>query len=498
MAWRATLADNQVGSKFLPPVGAQMARDEGGLIEPPPKQPRPVKGNRRNQIRIGNQVAACPRRPSREGRRHIGAVAVLVSQDHMAAGLIVDHHRTRSLIGRARTVARAAKCVGAGIFFKRQATTRTERRRQKTHLFPARCAKRACGLNNTAAIQALRRQQKIKHVRDRLTNRAARIGAVRVGIYGGAVVCHKKSMTETMTVFNRAAVRRHRDRAAPLLDDHDFLFAEVADRLADRLDDITREFPLSLDLGCRTGGLGGVLGGRGAVKTLIQADLSLAMAGRARGNDRPALVADEETLPFGTATFDAVLSNLSLHWVNDLPGALIQIRHALKPDGLFLASVFGGDTLKELRACLYDAEIAIEGGLSPRFSPLIDVRDMGNLLQRAGFALPVVDAEQITVSYDNPLKLMHDLRNMGEANANKDRRPSFSRRATLLKACELYLEKFAGPDGRIPATFDILTVTAWAPDPSQQKPMQPGSAQSSLAEALGTDEIPGGEKAGSD
>ncbi|MBT6884509.1 MAG: methyltransferase domain-containing protein, partial [Rhodospirillaceae bacterium] len=205
-----------------------------------------------------------------------------------------------------------------------------------------------------------------------------------------------------------------------------------------------------------------------------------------------------ETLPFGTAIFDAVLSNLSLHWVNDLPGALIQIRHALKPDGLFLASVFGGDTLKELRACLYDAEIAIEGGLSPRFSPLIDVRDMGNLLQRAGFALPVVDAEQITVSYDNPLKLMHDLRNMGEANANKDRRPGFSRRATLLKACELYLEKFAGPDGRIPATFDILTVTAWAPDPSQQKPMQPGSAQSSLAEALGTDEIPGGEKAGSD
>jgi len=302
-------------------------------------------------------------------------------------------------------------------------------------------------------------------------------------------------MAETMSVFNRRAVRAQRDRAAARLADHDFLFVDAAERLADRLDDITRTFPLALDLGCHGGELGRTLAGRGGMETLIQADLSPAMAGRAADDGGPALALDEEALPFGDGCFDAVLSNLSLHWVNDLPGALIQIRRALKPDGLFLASVLGGETLVELRAALYKAETELEGGLSPRFSPLIDVRDLGNLLTRAGFALPVVDSETVTVSYDNPLKLMRDLRGMGETNANKDRRRTFSRRATMMRAAELYMSDHAGPDGRVPASFEILTMTAWAPDPSQQKPLKPGSAEGRLADALGTDEIPGGEKA---
>ena len=300
-----------------------------------------------------------------------------------------------------------------------------------------------------------------------------------------------------MHVFNRAAVRRHRDRAAGNLADYDFLFRESAARLADRLDDVTRTFPLALDLGCHGGEVAGALDGRGGIETLIQADLSPGMAARAAGSSLgPVLAADEEALPFADASFDLVLSNLSLHWINDLPGALIQIRRALKPDGLFLASVFGGETLHELRTALYAAETEVEGGLSPRFSPLIDVRDLGNLLQRAGFALPVVDAETLTVSYETPLKLMRDLRGMGEANANVDRPKTFSRRTTLLRACEIYMERCAGPDGRVPASFDLLTMTAWAPDPSQQKPLKPGSAQSRLAEALATEEIPGGEAAG--
>jgi SAM-dependent methyltransferase len=217
------------------------------------------------------------------------------------------------------------------------------------------------------------------------------------------------------------------------------------------------------------------------------------MAAATRAGGGCALVCDEEALPFGGGSLDAVLSPLYLHWCNDLPGALIQIRRALKPDGLFLASLLGGATLKELRTAFSQAEIEMEGGLSPRFSPLIDIRNLGNLLQRAGFALPVVDTETITVSYGHPLTLMHDLRGMGEANANTGRRRNFSRGTTLERAVEIYRQNHAGEgaeSGRIPATFEILTMTAWAPAPNQQRPLRPGSARTPLAEALKTTEDP--------
>ena len=301
-------------------------------------------------------------------------------------------------------------------------------------------------------------------------------------------------MIESMNVFNRAAVRHHRDRAATKLSAHDFLFAESAERLADRLDDVTRSFPLALDLGCHGGELARALGGRGSIETLIQSDLSPALAALANEKGGPALASDEEVLPFAEMSLDLVLSNLSIHWVNDLPGMLVQVRQALKPDGLFLAAVLGGNTLHELRTSLFEAETEVEGGVSPRFSPLIDVRDLGNLMTRAGFALPVVDAETVTVSYSDPLKLLLDLRGMGETNANRDRRLTFTRRATLTRACEIYLETHADAAGRIPATFEIITMTAWAPDPSQQKPLRPGSAQSQLADALDLDTEPLGER----
>jgi SAM-dependent methyltransferase len=290
-----------------------------------------------------------------------------------------------------------------------------------------------------------------------------------------------------MKIFEPRLVRAHRSRAAAWLGEHDFLFREVAERLADRLSDVKRTFPLALDLGCHGGEFGQIVGARGGIKTLIQCDPAPAMAGRAGGL---ALAAEPDALPFSEGKFDLIVSNMSLHWVNDLPGALIQIRRALKPDGLFLASLAGGGTLGELRGALLEAETEMAGGASPRVSPFVDLRDAGALLQRAGFALPVADGDLIPVRYENALKLMADLRGMGEANALAAMPRHFTRRAVILRAAEIYRERHEGPDGRVPASFQIVYLTGWAPDPSQQKPLKPGGAAARLADALGTTEEP--------
>jgi SAM-dependent methyltransferase len=205
--------------------------------------------------------------------------------------------------------------------------------------------------------------------------------------------------------------------------------------------------------------------------------------------------ADDEALPFGDKSLDLVVSGLSLHLVNDLPGTLVQVRRALKPDGLFLAALLGGNTLTELRNALLAAEEELEGGASPRVAPFADVQNLGALLQRAGFALPVVDADTITVTYADPLALMRELRAMGATNALGARRKVTLRRATLLRALALYRERFGLANGRVPATFEIVTLTAWAPHASQQQPLQPGTAKMRLADALGTVEQPAGDAA---
>lgn len=302
------------------------------------------------------------------------------------------------------------------------------------------------------------------------------------------------SSGDVMNVFDRKLVRQHRTRAAEHFADFDFLFMEGAERLFDRLMDIKRTFETGLDLGSHDGEVARALSGSAKITNLMQSDISPAMAKRASQNHLPSIVADEEALPVKTGALDVITSNLSLHWVNDLPGALTQIRMALKPDGLFLGSIFGADTLQELRSVLADAEIELEGGLSPRVSPFADVRDLGALLQRAGFSLPVVDSDTITVRYQNPMKLLLDLRGMGEANAVVERRKTPLRRDTLLHALATYMERYADDDGRVPATFHILTMTAWAPADNQQKPLRPGSAKSRLADALDADEISLGEK----
>ncbi len=298
-----------------------------------------------------------------------------------------------------------------------------------------------------------------------------------------------------MTVFDRRLLGRRRARAAGV-EEPASLFGEVAERLADRLEDVTRRFPLALDLGCRTGVLGRVLGGRGGIETLVQCDLAPAMAARATAPGRPALAADEEALPFAAGRFDLVASVLGLHWVNDLPGALIQVRQSLKPDGLFLAAMLGGETLHELREAFMAAEIEQEGGAAPRVSPFAEVRDAGALLQRAGFALPVADRDTLRPRFDSPLALMATLRSMGESNAVLAQRRGATRRATLLRAAAIYQERFAEADGRVPATFEVIYLTGWAPHESQQQPLAPGSARGRLADALGTVERPAGDKAG--
>lgn len=294
----------------------------------------------------------------------------------------------------------------------------------------------------------------------------------------------------TVQVFDRNLLRRRRERAAASIASFDFLYQDVALRLSDRLDIIKKEFATVLDLGGH-GVMAEHLRVRAGTQFVATSDLSRGMAAQAAHG----VAADEEFLPFKSGSLDAVVSNLALHWVNDLPGALVQIRRALKADGLFLAAVLGGETLRELRQSLLEAEIAVTGGASPRVSPFIDARDMGALLQRGGFALPVVDSDIITVDYSSPLKLMQDLRGMGATNAVYNRLLKPTRRAVILEAAKIYAEKFGDAKGRVPATFQIIYAIGWSPHASQQKPIQPGSAKMKLADALGTQEISTGEKA---
>ena len=282
-------------------------------------------------------------------------------------------------------------------------------------------------------------------------------------------------------------MRRRRLERAGRVGLADFLKRRAAESAVQSLLAIMRPFPLAVDLSGSGDLLVQALAEEGAgerVGRLIRAD-----AVRSSGAE---LVLDEEALPFADESLDLAVSLLSLHWTNDLPGALTQIRRALKPDGLFLGGLFGGTTLNELRRALTQAEVDVTGGAGPRVSPFADAFDGAALLQRAGFALPVSDLDRVTVRYADPFRLIADLRAMGETGLLAER-PRPLTRAVLTRMAELYAERFAGPDGRIPATFDIISLTGWAPHPDQQKPLRPGSAKMRLADALGVQEQGTGE-----
>jgi SAM-dependent methyltransferase len=292
-------------------------------------------------------------------------------------------------------------------------------------------------------------------------------------------------------VFDRHLLRARR-RRAEALGPATFLVDRVADDMADRLSAVLRRFAWAVDLGTPTDAVRRALTGLDAIGTVIQVG-TLALDHNIRGGLN--VVADEETLPFRDASLDLVVSALALQFLNDLPGALAQIRRALRPDGLFLAALIGGDSLAELRQSFAAAEAEVEGGASPRVAPFADLGAMGALLQRAGFALPVADIDRIVVRYASPFGLMDDLRRMAATNALIERRRVPLRRATLRRMSEIYGTRFADADGRIRATFEIVWLSGWAPHASQQRPLAPGSAKRRLADALGVEEIPAGDTA---
>ena len=289
-------------------------------------------------------------------------------------------------------------------------------------------------------------------------------------------------------VFDRALLRRRR-RRAEALGAATFLIDRAAADLGERLTAVLRRFALAVDLGSPTGAVCRELAG--VVDTLVAVGAAVEDV---RTHAGPKLVADEEALPFADASLDLVVSVLALQSVNDLPGTLFQVRRALKPDGYFLAALLGGDSLGELRQSFAAAEAEIEGGVSPRVAPFVDAREAGALLQRAGLALPVTDVDRVTVRYASVFGLMADLRRMGATNPLVERRRTPLRRATLMRMAEVYAARFSDADGRVRASFDIVWLAGWAPHPSQPQPLKPGSAQTRLAEVLGTREISAGEK----
>jgi SAM-dependent methyltransferase len=296
-------------------------------------------------------------------------------------------------------------------------------------------------------------------------------------------------------LFDRSLLEARRRRARRL-GPATFLLDRAAEDFADRLAAVLRRFDRAADLGTPTAAVRAALAGNRAVGTMIAVDPASDGGDAAPGESALRVVADVEALPFTGGALDLVVSAFALQTVNDLPGVLIQIRRALKPDGLFLAALLGGDTLAELRESFAVAETELTGGVSPRVAPFPDLRDMGALLQRAGFALPVADVDRLVVRYPSPLALMADLRRMGATNPLTERRRVPLRRAVLARMMEVYADRFRDPDGRIRASFDIIWLSGWAPHQSQQQPLQPGSAKARLADALGTREISAGEKPG--
>jgi SAM-dependent methyltransferase len=278
--------------------------------------------------------------------------------------------------------------------------------------------------------------------------------------------------TTAPILFDRALLRARLDRAQRL-GPATFLLDRVAEDMAERLHAVLREFKSAADIGTADGHVRDALATR--VGLLARVDL-------------PDL--ETERLPLAPEALDLAVSALAFQFVNDLPGVLTQIRRALKPDGLLLAAMTGGDTLTELRQSFASAEAELEGGVSPRVIPFADLRDIGALLQRAGFALPVTDVDRIVVRYGSAFALMADLRRMGATNILVERRRMPTRRATMLRMAQIYAERFADSDGRIRATFDVIWLSGWAPHESQQKPLKPGSAKASLAEAVKGPRLP--------
>ncbi|MGH1378255.1 MAG: methyltransferase domain-containing protein [Alphaproteobacteria bacterium] len=294
------------------------------------------------------------------------------------------------------------------------------------------------------------------------------------------MVTSSKFNNETI-IFDRELIKNKRQRASNSFSEHDFLFQWSRNQICERLLDINRHFDTALNIGSRCP-IPSDHKKIGQISTMDLVDTPITRC-------TPYIQGNEELLPIANNSMDLVLSNLNLHTVNDLPGTLIQIRNTLKSDGLFMSSIFGGETLHELRKAIADIEISMFGGISPRIFPFADKPQMGDLIQRAGLNLPIIDSEIITVTYDNVFKLLHDIRGMGESNSIIERNKTPLNKEFFMRLAQKYHDNYAEDDGRIVASFEIIFLHGWAPHESQQTPLRPGSAKNSLAEALGSKEI---------
>ena len=288
-------------------------------------------------------------------------------------------------------------------------------------------------------------------------------------------------------IFQPERVAQNRDRAADLFFEHAFLQRHLSTQFLERLEDVSRHFDLVLDYGAHTGLFSKELAASSQTSDIVSVEMSSRMAALGSADGVKMATTEFERLPFANATFDLVASLSTLHWVNDLPQTLLALRQLLKPDGLFMAGLFGGGTLAELRSALMSAESEIRGGISPRVSPLLRLQDAAMLLQRTGFALPVADIQTVTVRYSHPMKVLMDLKGMGQqaafARHAGQARYGLSRRL-LHRMCDVYQEQFSDPDGKVRATYEVIWLSGWAPAPGQPQPLQPGSATHSLAEAI--------------
>ena len=468
------------------------------LVEATGEQPAAMQRHRHEQVRLDEKLGPGPRHPGADRLRQFEPVAILQPVDEMTARTVLEARhgagpgegrRPRDGVGRQETVAAEVRREG-------RPQPLAERPLDEAGPPPARGAKGAVPVGRRAAGETGRRKDEIeRETRGAATGRpdrppktwhAARRARYVDRHHAGDVMARASVAPEALPatrprdemsaplLFDRSLLRRRLARAG----DGNVLLERIRDELLDRLAVVKRSFHRVADVGTPGPTLAAALAERGADVTRLAPVIE-----RHRPSVRT-IVGDEERLPFREGALDLVVSALSLQHCNDLPGALLQIRRALKPDGFFLAACLGGGTLRELRAALATAESELLGGISPRIAPFVEVRDAGALLQRAGFALPVADADGFTLRYADMFGLLADLRRFGATNplAARARRPA--PRRLFLRAADVYAERFADPDGRVRATIEVLYLAGWSPHASQQKPLRPGSARMRLADAL--------------
>lgn len=288
-----------------------------------------------------------------------------------------------------------------------------------------------------------------------------------------------KAPSKNNDLFNRSLIRSRRERIAASFSDYDFLNREISERLIDNLHDIKMSFETILSMNLCDDTI------RSYFKDVFLINQNMAHKMLA-GKYGKKVQADEDLFPYKNQCLELIISCLTLHWINDIPGSLIQIRRSLKPNGLFMGAVFGGETLFELRASMLKAGIDIRGGATPHVSPFIDIRDAGTLMQRAGFSLPVISTERITVNYTDAFSLMKELKNMGENNALIKRFKGLTSKKFMFAVAEKYQQDYGNEDGKVSATFDVIYMKGWAPHESQQQPLKPGTGKISLKVALGS------------